>query len=190
MLEEEAKTRYEQCVMEENEHRKDVLIILTNIRLIIIHDKVIGTNYGIPWIMIEGFSKATRNNRDALEVKIRGLLKNVEIYLTCTHRADFSKLHKEIVSFCETYNKNPNLGVNFSALDTDGGKNLPAFAKEMEVQEIEQTKVNIGRRRNAYGDKDQRGSLRDTYFNEELGLMMERIPEGSSRKDLWDIFRA
>lgn len=62
--------------------------------------------------------------------------------------------------------------------------------KEVEVQEIEQTKVNIGRRKNAYGDKDQKGSLRDTYFNDELGLMMEKIPEGSSRKDLWDIFRA
>ena len=190
MEEEEAKTRYEQCVMEESERKKDVLIVLTNIRLIIIHDKVVGTNYGIPWIMIEGFSKVSRNNRDALEVKIRGLLMNVEIYLTCTYRADFSKLHKEIVSFCETYNKNPNLGINFSSLDMEGGKGTSPFLKEVEVQEIEQTKVNIGRRKNAYGDKDQKGSLRDTYFNDELGLMMERIPEGSSRKDLWDIFRA
>lgn len=55
---------------------------------------MLGTNYGIPWIMMEGFSKVERNNRDALEVKIRGLLKNVEIYITCTNKNDFSKLHK------------------------------------------------------------------------------------------------
>ncbi len=48
--------------------------------------------------------------------------------------------------------------------------------RDTEVVEIEHTKVNIGRRKNAYGDKNQKGSIRDTFFNEELGLMMEQMP--------------
>jgi hypothetical protein len=116
--------------------------------------------------MIEGFSKVERNNREALEVKIRGLLRNVEIYISCTHRNDFTKMHLEIVSFCETYNKNPCLGVNFSALDIDSSKIVSKAARETEVVEIESTKVNIGRRKNAYGDKNQKGTIRDTFFNE------------------------
>jgi hypothetical protein len=38
------------------------------------------------------------------------------------------------------------------------------------------TKVNIGRRKNAYGDLNQKGDLRSTFFNEELGIMMEKMP--------------
>jgi hypothetical protein len=34
--------------------------------MIVLHEKSVGTNYGIPWIMIEGFSKEEKNGREAL----------------------------------------------------------------------------------------------------------------------------
>lgn len=66
-------------------------LVLTNIRMIVFQEKAAndrsnGINYSIPWIMIEGFSRVDRLGRDGLEVKIRGLLKNVDIFLTCAHR--------------------------------------------------------------------------------------------------------
>jgi len=42
-----------------------------------LHKKGTGVNYGIPWIMIESLTKTDKDNRDALEIKIKGLLKGV-----------------------------------------------------------------------------------------------------------------
>lgn len=78
---------------------KPVTLILTDIRLLIIHNIFGTTNYGIPWIMLERFVKTDYNNKEALELHIRGILKDVELYISCANRGDFSKMHKEIVSF-------------------------------------------------------------------------------------------
>jgi hypothetical protein len=67
---------------------------LTNIRMIVLNDHSREVSYGIPWIMIESFTKMDKGGRDALEIKIRGLLKGVQIFVSCTHRSDFSKMHK------------------------------------------------------------------------------------------------
>ena len=69
-------------------------------------------------------------------MKIRGLLRNIEIHISCNNHTDFSKMHKEIVSFCETYNKNPFLGVNFAALEVDSSKMVNKGIRDTEVVEI------------------------------------------------------
>ena len=78
--------------------------------------------------------------------------------------------------------------MDFSSLDTivDNSEKKKTV---LEVNEIEYTKVNIGRRTNPYGDNNQKGTIRETYFNEELGIMMQKFPEGCSRADLWEILR-
>jgi hypothetical protein len=44
--------------------------------------------------MIEGFTKVSRNDREELEVKIRGILTNVQIYIGCSQKTQFSRMHK------------------------------------------------------------------------------------------------
>lgn len=47
----------------------------------------------------------------------------------------------------------------------ESSKIVTKSTRDTEVVEIENTKVNIGRRKNAYGDKNQKGSIRNTFFN-------------------------
>ncbi len=47
--------------------------------------------------------------------------------------------------------------------------------------------MNIKRTKNQYAAESTQGSLADTYYNEELGLMMQNLPEGASRMSLWEV---
>lgn len=67
--------------------------------------------------MIQSYIKTSFRNREAIELKIRGLLKDVEIYIACQNKNEFTKMHQEMLSFSETYNKNPTLGMNFSIFE-------------------------------------------------------------------------
>ena len=81
------------------------------------------------------------------------------------------------------------MGVDYSVIE--GKDNAPeTIPQKLEVTEIEQeSKVNIGRRKNAYNNENQKGSLQNTFFNEELGIMMEKMVEGCTRNDYWEILR-
>lgn len=80
------------------------------------------------------------------------------------------------MSFSETYNRNPTLGINFADLDENNDLANEKITKSDEIVEFEQTKVNIGRKKNSYGDKNKKGTIKETFFNDELGLMMEKLP--------------
>lgn len=49
--------------------------------------------------------------------------------------------------------------------------------------------MRLRRRNNAYQSNQGFGVLEQTEFNAELGLMIEKLPENTSRADLWEILR-
>ena len=91
--------------------------------------------------------------------------------------SDFVKMHKEIANFSESYTKNSTLGTEVVSTEKIGEESLPIST----LPDVEE--------KNAYGDANQREQLKSTFFNEELGIMMEKMPEGVSRSDLWQILR-
>jgi hypothetical protein len=149
-----------------------------------------GISYGIPWIMLESYEKTEHWEQNVFELKVRGILSDKEIYIRSSSK-NWSKLEAEFVSLAATYTKNPVLGIDVSkALSKDGTKMMSSEKKltpSRELEETYETKINIKRTKNTYAAESSQGSLTDTFFNEELGLMMENLPAGATRSSLWEI---
>ncbi|CAF1013263.1 unnamed protein product [Adineta steineri] len=95
------------------------------------------------------------------------------------------EVHKEITTLHKSYFANPEFGVEFSIEDQQSDQ--PATRLESKVDDIEilQSREHTDSYATYLTDAGKRD--RDPVYSDELGLAIEKLPQGYTLSSLWDI---
>ena len=169
---EEVKSEFDHVLFADDDARAFARVVLTDVRAVILKEKEKKMNISIPWLMFKSIEKEEEDGLMRIRMHCRGVLSPKILALSSNKAGELKKLYLELKSFSETYNKSPVLGYQFSAKSGKEQDEISKNAAKPEIEELEDTKVRLRRKNNAYQSNQGFGLLEHTEFNEELGLMI------------------
>ncbi|XP_065196855.1 Bardet-Biedl syndrome 5 protein homolog [Sycon ciliatum] len=169
-------------------------LIVTNIR-IVWQGKASSTfNVSIPYRMLKGARIRESKFGPALVLETRpsgGGAYILGFRIDPPPRAN--EVHSEVATLWKIYRQNPNYGVYFEREKRDAEDGVPqqpprraASDLVMETEEEEEA-ISSDAFLAYFADNDRKDVKKPIVFNQDLQLAVERLPEGTSISDLWEV---
>lgn len=97
------------------------------------------------------------------------------------------KVFQEVQSLHQVFSATPVFGVDFTTEDKAAPIEQLTVARQQDDVEIVDNDDTPGNASAAYFAEGEKGADRDVVLSPELGLAIERLPEGCTAKSLWNV---
>ncbi|XP_071449308.1 BBSome complex member BBS5 [Hetaerina americana] len=167
--------------------------IITNVRLVWVSDTKDQFNISIPYLQIIRIKARESKFGRALVVECSECSGGYVLGFRIDPKERLEQVLEELSSLLVSYSRRPNYGVEFIKESTEGKqKELTKddyFKSEFGSEDIDS--VEEDKFSNAYSaylaDGHATGKSREPIYSKELGLAIEKPPDGFTLKSLWEV---
>lgn len=159
--------------------------IITNVRLVWFAGMNESFNVSIPYLQMKSVKLRDSKFGPALVIETSDLSTGYVLGFHISPQERLEETTKEIQSLCSIYSSCPVFGVEFE-IDSDvmpQPTQLRAAQDDVEIEARTEQSDAIA----AYFADGKKCTDRDPVFSEELDLAIERLPDGFTLADLWEV---
>jgi Bardet-Biedl syndrome 5 protein len=165
-------------------------LYITNIRLVWHADLAENFNVSIPFLQI--LSVTLRNSKFGKALVIETTYESGHYMLgfRIDPEEKLTEVNQEVLRFHEVYTKKPNFGVKFRSEDKPSAMSELKIDRKMDDLEIvahENPNFNAVAAYFADGGAAHNSETSQPVYNEELGLAIEKLPDGLTVQQLWNV---
>ncbi|KAM3131554.1 hypothetical protein pb186bvf_016338 [Paramecium bursaria] len=153
-------------------------LILSNIRFVWFSNGNELFNFSSPWIAIKSIQKKSLKQQWCVVIETHKEFGSA--YQVGYYHQQFEQILKEMQKLKEFYQENPIYGIDFQQKGT-------VQEQKQDIQESVEI-INSGYNTNSYKIQNDNENY-EIEYNKDLGICIEKLPPGTTIKDLWCIIK-
>lgn len=163
-------------------------LMITNIRVIWYADINEIFNISLPFLQILNIRVRESKYGPALVLTTLNTAGGYVLGFRIDPQEKLGDIYKELISLHAVYSENPIFGVSYSYEDNKNLIKTELMIRADDVQEIDDSKESeVNAKFTTYLADDSSDQKREPVYCKELGFAMEKIKDGYTLKDLWNV---